>query len=191
MIQWGIVIAYFLFGTELAEAGGPLARACSDLVAQDRSLLKKCVSHSEFFELNSAFIQECTRFHKDVDIRMKFLKSGANLEILQICKGAKWSMNGTLTCLRSYPTDELMRSCKKISPSEEDQIRCVRAGVDHSQVESCLALSKDLEQRFRCMKMGVPSFEAKRCERIGKTENDKFSCLQEFVAMRERDYKLD
>jgi hypothetical protein len=190
MIQWGIFLAFFLFGTELAEAG-PLARACSELVEADRPLLKKCVSHSEFFELNSAFINECTKFHKNIDIRMKCLKSGANLEILQVCKTAKWSIEGTLTCLRSYPTDELMRSCKKISSSEEDQIRCVRSGADHSQVESCLTFSNKMEQRFRCMKMDVPSFEAKRCERISNSENGRFSCLQDFIASRERDYRED
>ncbi len=52
-------------------------------------------------------------------------------------------------------------------------------------------MSNNLEQRFRCMKMDIPSFEAKRCERISKNESGRYSCLQDFVAMRERDYKMD
>ncbi len=188
MLGLGILLS--ILWTANAEAG-PLSRACATLVKSSPELLKKCVSHSEFFELTTAFIQECTSFHSDVDIRMKCLKSGANLDILKVCKAAKWSLDGTLTCMRSYPTQELMRSCKKISADEEQQIRCVRSGVDQSQVEACLHMSNDLEQRFRCMKMDIPSFEAKRCERISKNEAGRYSCLQDFVAMRERDYKMD
>lgn len=188
MIRLSLFLFLFL-GAE-AEAG-PLSRACSQMVKSNPAELKKCVSHAEFFELNAAFVQECTKFHSDVEVRMKCLKSGANLETLQICKSAKWSLDGTLTCLRSYPTEDLMKSCRKISSDEEQQIRCLRSGVDHSQVEACLSFSEKLEQRFLCMKMDVPTFEAKRCERISKDEKSRFSCLQDFVAMRERDYKLD
>ncbi len=188
MIRYAFFLMMILTGS--AEAG-PLSRACSQLVKSNPAELKKCVSHSEFFELNAAFVQECTKFHSDVEVRMKCLKSGANLDTLKICKSAGWTLDGTLTCLRSYPTEDLMKSCRKISSDEEQQIRCLRSGVDHTQVEACLSFSKNLDQRFQCMKMDVPTFEAKRCERIAKDEKSRFSCLQDFVAMRERDYKLD
>jgi hypothetical protein len=188
MLGLGILLS--ILWTTGAEAG-PLSRSCATLVKSNPELLKKCVSHSEFFELTAGFIQECTNFHSDVEVRMKCLKSGANLEILKVCKAAKWSLDGTLTCLRSYPSEELVRSCKKISDEEEQQIRCVRSGVDHSQVEACLTMSKNLEQRFMCMKMDIPTLEANRCERISQNEAGRYSCLQDFMAMRERDYKMD
>ncbi len=190
MRPFALFFSLFLLAPE-AEAKSSLAVACQQLVKNDKTLLPKCVSHGEFFELNSEFVSACTKFHDDVEIRMRCLKSGANMEILKLCQSAGWSLDGTLTCLRAYPTSDGMKACKALSEMEEEQIRCVRMGREKAQVDSCVALAASAEERLHCLQMDIPYFEANRCSKNYKDNTNRFHCLENYVAQRENEFRRD
>lgn len=164
-----------------------VVKQCRQLTNGDLELAKKCVNHSEFFELNGAFVSACTAFSEDVDLRFRCLKSGANLDILTICRQADWSLDATLSCLRSYPTPESMKACRAFSADEKEQIRCLRVGRESAQIEACTRLTKNPAQRFDCLQMDVPALEANRCGEKRDTQS-RMLCLQQYVADREGDF---
>lgn len=180
----------FLSGATHAE-GSPLTKACHRLTQGNGELTRKCAHHAEYFELRAAFVEACSAFNRDLDVRMKCLKSGANLEILEICQSSGWSLNGTLTCLRSYPTRESMGACKKFGANEEEQIRCLRLGREVPQVATCMEIGHDQASRFSCLQMDIPVFEARRCSRKNKSQEGLTSCFEDVVAEREGEYWRD
>jgi hypothetical protein len=185
-----LLICLCLLPPPLAEAR-TLVAACRDLVNGDKKLTRNCVNHGEFFELKAAYVRACLEFHREVDVRMRCLKSGADLEILEICRNSGWSLNSTLSCLRSYPTRELMRACKRLSEKEEEQLRCVRIGRESKQVEACLELLREPVSRLECLRMDIPVTEAKRCQARAKGAKTRIGCLERVVAEREGEYRRD
>jgi hypothetical protein len=149
------------------------------------------VSHSNYYELKAELVQGCTKLAADTDTRMKCLKSGADAEALRVCRLGKWTVPGTLTCLRAYPTEPLVKACQELSQDEDEQLRCVRLGREATQVEACLEIGFDPTTRLQCLQHDVPQFEARRCAVAGKSAAARMNCLEDFVARRERNYRQE
>lgn len=164
---------------------------CQTLAKGHKGHTQTCANHVKFYEVVSATIDACTAFSEDVDVRLRCLKSGANSEIVSLCRGAGWSVDGTLTCMRSYPTKDTLRDCKRLGPNEEEQIRCVRIGRESAQILGCTEMMPDPASRLFCLQMDVPSFEARRCGVAHKRTRDRIECLEDYVARREGDYQQD
>ena len=169
---------------QTAQAGRD-ADACLALTNGDRVLARKCKSHLETFEQDYKFADACRTLHKDVDVRMRCLRSGANLDILEMCKSARWSLDGTLTCLRSYPSKDSIKICKQISKDEAEQLRCVRTGKESTQIQACMDLVEKKDQRFECLQKDVPIAEVRRCGKISKGGEAKIGCLESYMALME------
>lgn len=186
------LLTILLLGASTQEAhAAPLNTACSKMVNGEQTGLRKCVSHGESFELKSEFVDACTAFSPDLEIRWRCLKSGANLEILQLCKSSGWSQNGKLTCLRSYPSKEILAACKKFGRDEEEQIRCLRLGREPPQMVACMNIGSDQKSRFSCLQMDVPAMEAHSCNAKNSSTDGRLGCLENFVAAREGEYWND
>lgn len=185
MRVFSVILTVILLQT--AWASPSLVDACRELTNRDPELTKKCFAHAELFEVPVHFVRAVADFDPSVENRMKALKSGADVNTLALCKQQSWSKEGTLTCLRSYPTPELIRACKKISGQEEDQLRCVRMGRETAQVESCFLLGDTMKERFRCLEMDIPALEARTCDTQQSAADGKFKCLQRVVDRRERE----
>lgn len=162
-----------------------LRNACMEFSAGDRDAAKKCIAHGESFELNGEFVTAVTKYSSVPEVRMKVLKSGANLEILKVCQATGWSLDHQITCMRSYPTEELIKACRKISGDEEEQLRCVRVGREPNQVLGCISFSDKLDTRFTCLENDMPVAETRFCSRNSKNEKARLACMEEFVAKRD------
>lgn len=162
------------------------AEACLKLTKNDKSLAKKCHAHLVNFELDHKFAEACTQIHNDVDVRMRCLRSGANLDTVKICKGAKWSLDGTLTCLRSYPSREIIAKCQSFLRTEEDQLRCVRSGRDGNQIQACLDYVQDKDQRFICLGMDLAKEDTGFCARKNPSAGSRMQCLERIAKEQER-----
>ena len=178
------------FHAEAARAH-KIADACQALANGDRDLITKCVNHAELFELEATFIRTVVAFHNDVEVRMKALKSGANVDTIQLCKSLGWSLENTLSCLRAYPTPELLRGCKKLSKVEDEQLRCVRYGREVSQVNACETMSENSGDRFRCLELDVPALAAINCRNKSSAVTGRFHCLEQFVRARTEENERD
>lgn len=180
-----MTLALLLLQIFLSAQAATLRSACLEFSAGDREAAKKCIAHGESFELNGEFVSAATAFSKDPEVRMKVLKSGANLEALKLCQATGWSLDHQITCMRSYPTEELIKACRKMSNEEEEQLRCVRVGREPNQVLGCASLSEKLETRFTCLENDMPVAETRSCARKSKNEKARLACMEEFVAKRD------
>lgn len=162
-----------------------LRDACREFSFGEGAAMRKCMSHSESFELNGEFVSAVNSYSRDPEVRMKVLKSGANLETLKICRATGWSLDNQISCMRPYPTEEIMKACRKISGDEEEQLRCVRIGREPNQILGCAKFSRNIDHRFSCMEEDLPVVDARICAKKNKTEAGRMKCLQEFVAKRD------
>lgn len=177
-----------------AEAGvvrNKIADACSRLTDRDPELTKNCVNHAELFEVDSQYIRAVVDFHPSVEIRMKALKSGASVDTLNLCKSLGWSIDNTLSCMRSYPTPSLVKECKKISPKEDEQLKCVRIGRETSQVQACGSLGERVEERFQCLSLDIATLDTINCRNTQQGFSARLRCLQKIVQAREEEYARD
>jgi hypothetical protein len=165
-----------------------LKEACRSFALADGTVEKKCIGHGQYFELHGDFVAACTDFSPDPDVRMRCLKSGANLETLRLCQSTGWELDNILSCMRSYPTPGVIAACKKISPDEAEQLRCVRVVREASQVAGCISFARSLENRIECLERDLPVQEAKFCARRNRDENGRMDCLHEYVARRDGIY---
>lgn len=190
MMRWALVIGILVTSAEAwAAAPVSVSTACRQLSNGESALTRKCVSHSNYYELKAELVQGCTKLAADTDTRMKCLKSGADAEALRVCRIGKWTVPGTLTCLRAYPTEPLVKACQELSQDEDEQLRCVRLGREATQVEACLEIGFDSTTRLQCLQHDVPQFEARRCAVAEKSAAARMDCLEDFVAHREKDYR--
>ncbi len=176
-----------LLCTPLAEAS-PLSLACQKLAA-DADNSKKCSEHATYFELNSHYVLTCASLHADTEARMRCLKSGADLETINLCKNLGWNIENTLTCLRTNPTQESIHSCRNFSKEENTQLRCLRLGREQAQVQACQSFSKFPEERFRCLEMDISAADTRTCRNHNPGVEARFLCLQGVVAEREREFR--
>lgn len=193
MLRWVLALSILVTNADARAASAPLSisTACRQLANGDSALTRKCVSHSNYYELKAELVQGCTQLAPDTDTRMKCLKSGADAEALRVCRIGKWTVPGTLTCLRAYPTEPLVKACQELSRDEEDQLRCVRLGREATQVEACLEVGFDPATRLQCIQHDVPQFEARRCTVKEKSAAARMGCLENFVAEREGKYRRE
>jgi hypothetical protein len=180
-----MILALLLLQALSSAQAASLRNACLEFAAGDHQVARKCISHGESFELNGEFVSAVTKFSRDPEVRMKVLKSGANTEILALCKATGWSLDHQISCMRSYPTESIMKACRKISGDEEEQLRCVRIGREPQQVLGCAKFSRNVDNRFRCMEEDLPAQEARACAKRNKSEKARMACLDEFVAKRD------
>lgn len=178
-----MTLALLLLQIFFTAQAATLRSACMEFSAGDRETARKCIAHGESFELNGEFVSAVTSYSADPEVRMKVLKSGANAQILQMCKATGWKLDHQISCMRSYPTEELMKACRKISNDEEEQLRCVRIGREPSQVKACAFFSKNVDHRFACMESDLPVAEARFCAKQG--EHNLVACMNEYVAKRD------
>ncbi|MGZ3693308.1 MAG: hypothetical protein ACXWQO_03830 [Bdellovibrionota bacterium] len=174
-----------------ANAGSKIADACGRLTARDPELTRNCVNHAELFEVDSEYIGAVVQFNPSVEIRMKALKSGANVETLNLCKSLGWSTDNTLSCLRSYPTPEIIKSCKKLSPKQEEQLRCIREGRESTQVDACTTQSDLVSERFTCLDLNVPTLATINCNNLHSTFTARMACMKKEVLAREEEFQRD
>jgi hypothetical protein len=151
--------------------------ACKRLCDTQSECVRKCVAHAELFELNSDFVNATADWSPDPEIRMKVLRTGANVEILALCKQTGWSLDNMLTCLRSYPTPEVIKSCKKLSTGQEEQVRCIRMGKTSAEIEACTLLAPSASQRLECLGKEVTAQETRECRRLGPDIQQRMQCL--------------
>lgn len=191
MKLWALILSFLLLPS-LASAGlraSKVAESCRALTDGDRELLPKCVNHAELFEVDAKLIREFAGFHRDVEIRMKALKSGADSEGLALCKEAGWNLENTLSCLRSYPTRSLLKSCKKLSPNNEDeQLKCLRLGRETAEVDACAGIGATTDEAFRCLEIHATAMQVLHCKRAGLGK-PAFRCLNKIVGLREEEFR--
>lgn len=177
-----------------AEAGtvrNKIADACSRLTARDAELTKNCVNHAELYELDSGYVNAVVNFHSTVEVRMKALKSGANVDTLNLCKALGWSIDNTLSCMRSYPTPEVIKACKKISPKEDEQLKCIREGRDAAQINACEGFGTKVAERFQCLELDVSALATINCRSKFQNHSSRIVCMKEDIARREEEYRRD
>jgi len=100
--------------------------ACRLLCESESDCLRQCVDHTKLMELHAELVNAASSFDKMPEVRLRALRTGATVEVFDICSKIGWSTENKLICLRSYPTKESVKTCKKLSSREEDQVRCVR-----------------------------------------------------------------
>jgi hypothetical protein len=161
-----------------AFAGSAVNDACKRLCETERECVRKCVGHSELMELRADLINVASDFHKEPELRLTALRTGASLETFEICRRSGWSTANQLTCLRAYPTPELMKSCKKLSPREEEQVKCIRIGKTSAEVDACLKILVSNELRLECVGLKLAAEEIESCELKGKGSHDRLRCLK-------------
>lgn len=127
-MKLAFVILALFFAIPARAANNAVNDACKRLCDTDGECVKKCVGQAELFELKADFINAVTDFTKLPGDRMRALRSGANLEVLALCKQSGWSLDNMMICLRSYPTAEVIKGCKRKSQLQETQVECMRQG---------------------------------------------------------------
>jgi len=174
----------FLFSNVPAHAANNAVNlACKSLCNAESDCVRRCVGQAELFELKPEFISAVAEWTQKPDDRMRALRSGANLEILDLCKQTGWSLDNMMVCLRSYPTFEVIKSCKRLSPLQEEQVRCVRMGKTDAEVESCRKLFPGTDRRLECLSRNVVAYDIDHCRPYGDTAA-KARCLEAAEAVR-------
>ena len=175
MALW--ILSLFL-ALPVSAANNAVHEACKRLCDNESECVRKCVGHAELFELRADFINAVADFTKKTDDRMRALRSGADLEILALCKGTGWSLDNKMICLRSYPTPEVIRNCKRLSPREEEQVHCVRLGKSEADVDACIRIVPGTDRRLECLERGVTAKDAGDCHEQGGDTYEKMKCLE-------------
>jgi hypothetical protein len=165
------------FATTAWAGNNAVNEACKRLCNVESGCVRRCVGHAELFELKSDFINAVADWTKTPDDRMTALRSGANLEILSLCKQTGWSLDNMMICLRSYPTPEVIKACKKLSPLQEEQVRCVRRGKTDAEVEACNRLVPGSDRRLECLDRNVTAQDVTTCREEGGDSYEKMRCL--------------
>lgn len=173
----------FLFAGQ-APAGNAVSDACKRLCETEKECVRKCVGHAELMELRADLINMAAAFHKDPELRMTALRTGAGLDAFEICGKSGWSTDNKLICLRAYPTPELMRSCKKLSPREDEQVLCVRNGKSAASVDACAKLLVSNELRVKCVSLQVTARATEACNLKGQGSRDRLRCLETSAGRR-------
>lgn len=161
-----------------AFAGNAVSEACKRLCEAERDCVRKCVGHSELMELRADLINVAADFHKEPELRLTALRTGASLETFDICRKSGWSTDNQLTCLRAYPTPELMKSCKKLSPREEEQVKCIRMGKTAAEVDACMKILVSNDLRLECVGLQLPVKVTEGCDLKGRGSRDRVECLK-------------
>jgi hypothetical protein len=181
-----LLFAPFVFLASLAfAANNSVNEACKRLCETESECVRKCVGHAELFELRCEFISAAADWSPTIETRMKVLRSGANLEVLEICQKTGWSLENKLTCLRSYPTPEVLKACKKLSPRQEEQMRCLRMGKSEAEVNACIALVPGSDLALACLQKQVTAQETRECRRMGLDSKARMDCLEQAVREHE------
>lgn len=175
LVLWTLSI---LLAQSASAANNAVHDACKRLCDQESECVHKCVAHAELFELRAEFINAVTDFTKRTDDRMRALRSGADLQILSLCKDVGWSLDNKMICLRSYPTPEVIRNCKRLSPREEEQVQCVRLGKTEAEINECIQLVPGSDRRLECLQRGVTARETRSCREGGGDTYEKMKCLE-------------
>ncbi len=169
---------FFFFLATNSHAGNAVNEACKELCKSGKDCIRRCVGHSELMELKADLIQLAAAFHKDPELRLTALRTGANKDSFEICGKSGWSTDNQLICLRSYPTPELMKSCKRLSPIEADQVKCVRNGRSAQAVDACSRILVSNDLRIRCVRLDLSAFETSACDLPGKGSKERLRCLE-------------
>jgi hypothetical protein len=177
-------IFLFLLASPAHAANNAVNLACKSLCASESECVRRCVGQAELFELNADFINAVTEWTKKPDDRMRALRSGANIEILQICKTTGWSLDNMMICLRSYPTPEVIKACKRLSALQEEQVRCVRMGKVDAEVDACSKLFPGSDRRLLCLEKNITAEDTNECRTLGGDSYEKASCLDRSEAVR-------
>jgi hypothetical protein len=168
----------FLFSLPAFAANNAVNDACRRLCAADTDCVHKCVSQAELFELKPDFINAVTDWTKKPDDRMRALRSGADVLILELCKSTGWSLENMMICLRSYPTPEVIRNCKRLSPLQEEQVHCVRLGKTEAQIDECNQLVPGSGHRIACLERRVTAPDTRNCRDLGGDSFERMQCLE-------------
>jgi hypothetical protein len=179
-----LFIFFLLFAPRTYAANNAVNLACKSLCASESECVRRCVGQAELFELNADFINAVTDWSKKPDDRMRALRSGANVEILQLCKATGWSLENMMICLRSYPTPEVIKACKRLSTLQEDQVRCVRAGKVDAEVDACNKLFPGSDRRLLCLQKYTTAQDTDACRTLGGDSYEKATCLDRSEAVR-------
>ncbi len=175
LVLWTLA---FLLAQPAWSANNAVNDACKDLCSRESECVRRCIAHAELFELNADFIRAVTDFTKHVDDRMRALRSGADIQILELCKETGWSLDNMMICLRSYPSQEVIRNCKKLSPRQEDQVQCVRLGKAAAAIDACNRLTPSGDLRLECLGLPLTVEETKLCGSSGGNSNTRMKCLE-------------
>jgi hypothetical protein len=171
----------------LTWAGVAVHDACRRLCENEAECLRRCISHSELFELNADFVNACTDYNPSVEVRMKVLRSGATRDLLPLCKDTGWGIDNVLICLRSYPTPEVLKACKKLSPKEEDQVRCLRSGNTNAQIEGCFKFGDSTKERLSCLDYHLDIAQPRRCREKASSAEGRLACMDQTKKEKERE----
>lgn len=179
-----------LFFASLALAANRgVPEACKRLCDSESECVRKCVSQAELFELRSDFIDASTAWGKTAEVRMRVLRSGANIDTIALCKTTGWSEENKLTCLRSYPTPSMLKLCKKLSSREEEQVQCLRTGKTEAEVDACINLVPGTDLRLECLHKDTTALETRQCNRNGLDSRARMNCLQRWQMAHEEEAK--
>lgn len=173
-----VSIFALLFVSLAYSASNSVHDACRRLCESEKDCVRKCVGHAELMEVRAELVNTAAKFHKDPEVLMTALRSGANVETFELCATTGWSTEGKLTCLRSYPTRELIKSCKRLSTREEEQVRCVRNGKTAAEVDRCASILTDPGMRMECLDLEVTAMESGSCARSGAGSRERLECLR-------------
>lgn len=171
-------IAVLLLACTALAANHSVHDACKRLCATASDCVHKCVSHAELMEIRPDLVNVAADFHKDPEMRMTALRSGASMETFDLCKKTGWSTENKLICLRSYPTAELIKSCKKLSAAEEDQVRCVRNGKSSAEIDKCSSMLVDTKMRLECLGLEVSAKASDECGSLNQGSRQRLDCLR-------------
>ncbi|HEY8278391.1 MAG TPA: hypothetical protein VIH99_02125 [Bdellovibrionota bacterium] len=181
-----ILLSCFASPAALAVSKGA-EDSCRRICSGDSECAGKCTSHVDLFELQTDFLSSVAAWNVSTDDRMKAVRSGANREVLDLCRSTGWSLDNIFTCLRSYPTPDVIQSCKKLSPRQEEQVRCVRAGKSSAEVDACASAFPGSDMSLHCLEMQVTAQETRWCRERKGGSAERMSCLEDHVAIRQRD----
>jgi|GEM_PF-5575746 len=169
---------FLLISLSASAANNSVHEACRRLCEVEADCLRRCVSHAELMEVRADLVNVAADFHKNPEIRLTALRTGASLDTFGLCGKTGWSTDNKLICLRSYPTAELIKSCKNLSPREEDQVRCVRNGKSSVEVDACSSLLTSPELRLECIGLPITAQQAFSCKVSGLGSQQRLDCLK-------------
>jgi hypothetical protein len=191
MVLPSLLFAFALgIGANASNATPSQIRLCSALAKGDGHVERSCRAHSVNFESPPQLIEACTKLDPNPDVRIRCLRSGANLEVFALCRSLNFNLSNTLTCLRSYPTSELLTACQKGGSGEEFLMACLRSGREPAQISACTQLFNQPSERAKCWVFNIPHLQASVCGRRNSS-SARFDCLKEEVASQEYDARLD
>jgi hypothetical protein len=177
-MRLSVFILTLLLALPASAANNAVNGACRQLCDGDSDCVRKCVGQAELFELRAEFIRAVTEWTVKPDDRMRALRSGANLEILDLCKRTGWSLENMMICLRSYPTRDVIKNCKKLSTLQEEQVQCVRLGKTEAEIDACVRFVPAPNFRLTCLEHQVSMRELKSCDAQGGDSRERMRCLE-------------